>query len=184
MNTQKINFILRPWTLDDLDNLVKFANNRKIADNLTDAFPHPYTREAGIAYITTFKDDNPARIFAIVVDGIACGSIGVYPQSDIHRKNAEMGYWLAEEYWGLGIMTQAVKQSIEHSFKSFDINRIFARPFSTNLASQRVLEKAGLKLEARFEKTLFKNGQFLDELVYSISLFDFNHMVNQDLEIR
>jgi RimJ/RimL family protein N-acetyltransferase len=95
-----------------------------------------------------------------------------------------MGYWLAEEYWGLGIMTEAVKQTIEHSFKSFDITRIFARPFSTNLASQRVLEKAGMKLEARFEKTLFKNGQFLDELVYSISLFEFNHMVNQNLEIR
>lgn len=184
MNPQKINFILRPWTLDDLDNLVKFANNKKIADNLTDAFPHPYSREDGIAYITTFMDDNPARIFTIVVDGIACGSIGVYPQTDIHRKNAEMGYWLAEEYWGLGIMTEAVKQTIEHSFKSFEIVRIFARPFSTNLASQRVLEKAGMKLEARLEKTLFKNGHFLDELIYSISLFQFNHPVDQNLEIR
>jgi RimJ/RimL family protein N-acetyltransferase len=79
-----------------------------------------------------------------------------------------MGYWLAEEYWGRGIMTGAVKQVIEYGFQTFDITRIFARPFSTNLASQRVLEKAGMKLEARFEKTLFKNGRFMDELVYSV----------------
>ncbi len=168
MKRETTNFILRPWNLDDLDNLVKFANNKKIADNLTDAFPHPYFRESGITYINTFRDDNPLRVFAIVADEVACGSIGIFPQTDIHRKNAEMGYWLAEEYWGRGIMTAAVKQIIDHGFRSFDLNRIFARPFSTNLASQRVLEKAGMKLEARFEKSLFKNGQFLDELFYSI----------------
>jgi [ribosomal protein S5]-alanine N-acetyltransferase len=171
MNPQKVNFILRPWRMDDLDNLVKFANNKKIADNLTDAFPHPYKREDGIAYITAHGHPDgvpdPVRVLAIVVDGIACGSIGVFPQTDIHRKNAEMGYWLAEDYWGKGIMTEAVRQTIGYGFRTFDINRIFARPFSTNLASQRVLEKAGMNLEARFEKTIIKNGQFLDELIYS-----------------
>jgi RimJ/RimL family protein N-acetyltransferase len=177
MNQRKIKFILRPWNMADLDNLVKFANNIKIADNLTDAFPHPYTREDGIAYIAAHHPDgvmdpvrvhDPVRVFAIEVNGIACGSIGIFPQTDIHRKNAEMGYWLAEEYWRRGIMTWAVKQVVEYGFKTFDINRIFARPFSTNLASQRVLEKSGMKLEARFEKTLFKNGRFIDELVYSV----------------
>jgi ribosomal-protein-alanine N-acetyltransferase len=177
MNRQKVKFILRSWNLEDLDTLVRFANNKKIADNLTDAFPHPYTREDGIAYISAHHHDmvphpdgihEPGKVFAIDVNGIACGSIGIFPQTDIHRKNAEMGYWLAEEYWGRGIMTEAVKQVVEYGFKTFGINRIFARPFSTNLASQRVLEKAGMKLEARFEKALFKNGQFLDELVYSV----------------
>jgi RimJ/RimL family protein N-acetyltransferase len=172
MNTQKFNLILRPWNMDDLDNIVIFANNNKIADNLTDAFPHPYTREDGIAYIKTFGEhpdrvNDPVRVFAIEVNGIACGSIGIFPQSDVHRKNAEMGYWLAEEYWGSGIMTVAVKNMVEYGFSTFDITRIFARPFSSNIASQRVLEKAGMKLEGRFEKSLFKNGQFLDELIYS-----------------
>jgi [ribosomal protein S5]-alanine N-acetyltransferase len=173
MDTQKVQFILRPWTIDDLDHIVKFANNKKIADNLTDAFPHPYAREDGISYINTFSQhpdrvQDPVRVFAIEVEGVACGSIGVFPQADIHRRNAEIGYWLAEEYWGKGIMTEAVKRTIEYGFDTFDIIRIFARPFSTNLASQRVLEKAGMKLEARFEKSLFKNGEFLDELVYSV----------------
>lgn len=158
---------LKPWTLNDLDYLVKYANNKKIADNLTDAFPYPYTVEDGIKFITKWNLDNPTRAFAIEVNGKPVGSIGVFPQSDIHSKNAEMGYWLAEEFWGFGITTRAVKQIVEYGFKTFDINRIFARPFNTNKASQKVLEKAGLKLEARFEKTVIKNGIYRDELFYA-----------------
>jgi [ribosomal protein S5]-alanine N-acetyltransferase len=159
---------LRPWSVLDLNHLVKFANNKKIADNLTDAFPFPYSREDGINFINRFKDDVPMRAFAIEVDGIPCGAIGVHPQADIHRKSAEMGYWLAEEYWGKGIMTEAVRMIIEYGFQAFDINRIFARPFSINIASRRVLEKAGLKFEAKLEKSIFKNDQYLDELIFSI----------------
>jgi RimJ/RimL family protein N-acetyltransferase len=159
---------LRPWSFDDLDLLVKFANNKKIADNLTDAFPYPYTRDDGIDFLNRFKDDEPLRAFAIEVDGIPCGAIGIHPQLDIHRKNAEIGYWLAEEYWGKGIMTEAVRMIVSYGFKAFDINRIFARPFAPNVASQKVLEKAGLKFEARFEKSIIKNGLLLDELFFSI----------------
>lgn len=162
-----IDFKLRPWAMSDLDSLVKYANNKKIADNLTDAFPHPYTVEDGIKFITKVSIDNPTRAFTIEINGKAAGSIGVFPQTDIHSKNAEMGYWLAEEFWGFGITTRAVKQIVEYGFKTFDINRIFARPFGTNKASQKVLEKAGMKLEARFEKTCIKNGVLLDELFYA-----------------
>jgi [ribosomal protein S5]-alanine N-acetyltransferase len=159
---------LRPWSILDMDNIVKYANNKKIADNLTDAFPFPYSREDAIDFFNRFKDFDPPRVFAIEVGGVACGSIGISPQTDVHRKNAEIGYWLAEEYWGQGIITEAVRQIVEYGFRTFDINRIFARPYATNIPSHRVLEKAGLKLEARFEKSIFKNGQYLDELIFSI----------------
>ena len=56
----------------------------------------------------------------------------------------------------------------DYGFKNFDIERIFARPFGTNIASQRVLEKAGFVLEAKFEKTFFKYGEYVDELIYGI----------------
>mgnify|MGYP001468115977 CR=1 FL=1 len=166
-------FVLRPWKIEDLDNLVKFAGNPKIAANLTDAFPHPYTREDGIAYITAHTHPDGVQhpdgvVFAIEVDGIACGSIGVFPQKDVHRKNAEMGYWLAEEYWGRGIMTEAVRRMIRYGFSAYDVSRIFARPFGSNLASQRVLQKAGMKPEGRFKDAIYKNGRFLDELIYSV----------------
>ena len=159
---------IRPWKFDEVEYLVKYANNKNISDNLTDAFPFPYTIEDGIKFITTYINDNPARAFAIRINGKPIGSIGVFPQTDIHRLNAEMGYWIAEEYWGMGIVTKAVKLIIEYGFNTFDINRIFARPFSTNIASQRVLEKAGMNLEARLYKTVIKNGEFKDELIYGI----------------
>jgi [ribosomal protein S5]-alanine N-acetyltransferase len=159
---------LRPWTLDDLDHLVRFANNKKVADNMSDAFPHPYTRETGIAFLNMYKDFDPVRAFAIEVDGIPCGSIGIQPGTDIRRISAEMGYWLAEEYWGKGIVTEAVRQMVEYGFRHFDISRIFARPFSTNIASHRVLEKAGLKFEARLIKSVIKNGMVLDEMIFSV----------------
>lgn len=163
-----MDFILREWHNDDLDSLVKHANNYNIAKFLTNGFPHPYTKDDGIKYLTSVSQQYPTQIFAISVNGEAVGSIGLFPQTDIHAKNAEMGYWLSEEYWGNGIMPQAIKQIVDYGFQTFDITRIFAGPFGTNPQSQRVLEKAGFTLEARFEKTLFKNGVFIDELIYAI----------------
>ncbi len=162
-----MNFKLRAWNKADLDSLVKYANNLNVAKWLTNGFPHPYTREDGKAYLSMIENDNPVKVFAIEVNGEAVGSIGIFPQSDIHEKNAEIGYWLAEEYWGQEIITKAIIEIVDYGFQTFDIVRIFARPFSTNLKSQRVLEKAGFMLEARLEKALFKNGEFMDELIYA-----------------
>jgi len=162
-----MNHKLRTWNEADLNSLVKYANNSNVAKWLTNGFPHPYTIEDGKAYLSMISNDNPTKVFAIEVNGEAVGSIGIFPQLDIHEKSAEMGYWLAEEFWGQGIMTKAVQEIVEYGFQTFDIIRIFARPFSTNLKSQRVLEKAGFKLEARLEKALFKNGEFMDELIFA-----------------
>lgn len=163
-----MDFILRKWCDSDLDCVIKYANNYNIAKFLTDQFPYPYSKEDGINYISAIKNDNPTKVFAIVVEGEAAGSIGIFPQTDIHAKNAEIGYWLAEEYWGKGIMYKAIQQMVDYGFSNFDITRIFARPFGSNRQSQRVLEKAGFTLEARFEKALYKNGEFIDELIYAI----------------
>jgi len=164
-------FILRPLTMADLNSWVKYANNPQIAANMTDAFPHPYTKETGERFINMAMQHNPTRIRAIVINGEACGGIGIHPGEDVHRKNAEMGYWLAEPYWGKGIITEAIKQTIQYGFKTFDISRIFARPYGFNEASQRVLEKAGMKKEAVLKNTLFKNGEYCDEVIYSITHF-------------
>lgn len=163
-----MHFTLRPWNINDLDSLVTNANNPNIAKFMTDGFPHPYTKEKGISFIEMATKDSPIHIFAIDMDGKAVGGIGIYPQQDIMKKNAELGYWLGEEYWGKGIVSGAIKQVIDFAFTTYDINRVFARPFGTNVASQKVLEKCGFKLEARLEKVIFKNGEYLDELIYAI----------------
>ena len=155
--------------MDDLENLVLFANNINIARNLTNRFPFPYTRADGEGFIKFAKMKGYHRIFAIEVDGVACGAVGIYPLEDIFFKNAELGYWLAEPYWNKGIMPIAVAKMVEFTFENLlDIDRIFARPFAHNLGSQRVLEKNGFVLEAKFEKTLFKNNEYIDEWVYAI----------------
>jgi RimJ/RimL family protein N-acetyltransferase len=161
-------FKLRPWTMEDLDSLVLHANNFNIARNMTDGFPHPYGEENGKSFIAFATKDDPIHMFAIEVDGKAVGGIGLHPQADIYRKNMELGYWLSEKYWGQGIVSRAIEQMVEFGFNTYDVTRIFARPFGTNSASQKVLEKAGFTLEARFEKSLFKNGEFLDELIYAV----------------
>jgi [ribosomal protein S5]-alanine N-acetyltransferase len=163
-----MNFKLRPWAETDLDSLVKYANNYNIAKNMADVFPHPYTEAQGIAFIQMTAKSNPPNILAIEVEGEAAGGIGIHPQSDIYRKNAELGYWLAEPFWGRGIVSEAVKQMVRYGFEHWDITRIFARPFGPNTASQKVLEKAGFILEARLEKTFYKNGEYLDELIYAV----------------
>jgi RimJ/RimL family protein N-acetyltransferase len=163
-----MHFTLRPWKIEDLNSLVKFANNYKIAKFMTDKFPHPYNAENGKIFIESATNDFPLNIFAIDINGEASGGIGLHLQGDIQCKNAELGYWLAEPYWGKGIISKAVEQIVDYGFKTWKISRIFARPFGTNIASQKVLEKAGFKLEARLDKTLFKNGEYLDELIYAV----------------
>jgi RimJ/RimL family protein N-acetyltransferase len=160
-------FTLRPWRESDLTSLVKYADNPRIAQFLTNAFPHPYTEEDGRAFLKMAVENPGMR--AIDVDGEAVGSIGIFPQTDVHERNAELGYWLAEPFWGHGIMTRAVREMVDFGFTTFpDVTRIFARPFSTNPASRRVLEKAGFTLEARLKDALYKNGAYMDELIFAI----------------
>ncbi|MDR0333630.1 MAG: GNAT family N-acetyltransferase [Dysgonamonadaceae bacterium] len=162
-----MDFKLRKWDETDLDSLVKYANNNNVAKWMTNGFPHPYTHKDGEAFLSMIANDNPTKVFAIDVNGEAVGSIGIFPQTDIHEKSAEMGYWLAEAYWGQGIIPKAIDEIVEYGFRTFDIVRIFARPFSTNTQSQRVLKKAGFTFEAKLKKALFKNGEFMDEMIYA-----------------
>ena len=159
---------LRPWHLNDLENLVALANNKNIAQYMADVFPHPYTTEKGKTFID-FATSNPnSKIFAIIINEKPVGSIGLHIQTDILKKNAEIGYWLGEEYWGKGIIKHAINQMVDYGFKNLDIVRIFARIYGTNIPSQKVIEKANFVLEGKFEKTIYKNNEFLDELIYAI----------------
>jgi [ribosomal protein S5]-alanine N-acetyltransferase len=163
-----MDFKLRPFALTDLKSLVKHANNQKIANNLTDKFPYPYSEENGKAFIEMTLSMDPISVMAITIEDQVVGGIGLHPQSDVFRKNAELGYWIAEPYWGKGIMPRAVLEMIDFGFQNLDITRIFARPFGSNTASQKVLEKAGFTLEARLDQTLIKNGIFEDEWIYAV----------------
>ena len=146
------------------------SNNKKILDNLRDGIPYPYTEKDAEEFIFSIlgaeKDSQYSR--AITADGKVIGSVGVFRKDNIHRRTAEIGYYIAEEYWGLGIMTEVVRKICGYVFENTDIIRIFAEPFSYNTASCRVLEKAGFEFEGTLRKNAEKNGKILDMKMYSL----------------
>ena len=165
---QGLAFRLRPFEEADAPQLAVYANNVEIARNLTNAFPHPYTLENAQNFIAMTLSAQPIHVFGIEVNGQIAGGMGIHPQSDIMCKNAELGYWLAEPFWGRGIASALVKDIIDYGFTHFDITRIYARPFGSNVASQKVLEKVGFVLEARIMDNIYKWDRYEDELIYGI----------------
>jgi ribosomal-protein-alanine N-acetyltransferase len=160
--------ILRPWKLSDAEALVRHANNRKIWLNLRDRFPHPYTQADARAWCALHAaDTNSPHNFAIEFQGEAIGAIGLEFFTDVHRKTAEIGYWLGEPMWGRGFATAAVKAVSEYAFAAFDLCRLQATVFQWNPASARVLEKAGYTMEGRLRSYIFKDNLVCDALMYA-----------------
>lgn len=163
--------ILRKWRLSDSKDLSYALNNEKIMNNLRDGLPFPYTEQDAQEYITAMlsADENDTFAYAVTIDDRAVGSIGAFRQSNIHRQTAELGYYLAEEYWGKGIMTDAIRQICNNIFQSTDIVRIYAEPFAYNTGSRRALEKAGFCYEGTLKNNAVKNGKVLDMALYSLT---------------
>jgi len=158
---------VRSWAASDEEALVRYANNRNIWMNLRDAFPHPYTRHDARQYIRGARERMPETTFAIAVEGEAAGSIGFFLHRDVERVSAEIGYWLAEPFWGRGITTEALAAVTEYAIATHGLTRIFAVPFAWNLRSCRVLEKAGYVLEARLRCSAIKDGRLTDQFQYA-----------------
>jgi RimJ/RimL family protein N-acetyltransferase len=158
---------VRSWRKADLESLLRHANNPRIAANLRDQFPYPYTRRAAIDYLEFVREQNPERSFAIEFAGEAVGGLGFQIGIDIARISAEMGYWIGESYWGRGFATQAARATSEWAFDEYKLTRIFALVFSHNTASIRVLEKAGFEREGLLQRSAIKNGSVLDQFLYA-----------------
>ncbi len=158
---------IRSWRADDLAALVAHADNRNVWINLRDRFPHPYTRHAGREFLRATLAQRPETAFAIDVGGEAVGGIGFAIMPDIERVSAEIGYWIAEAFWGRGIATEAVAALTEYAIAAHGLTRVFAVPFATNVASCRVLEKAGYVLEGRLRRSAIKDGRVVDQLQYA-----------------
>ena len=168
-----MNVSIRPYREGDQPDLVQAANNINIFNNVRNLFPHPYTRKDADKWVKLNKDLNPVQNMAITVDDRMIGGIGLVLKDDIYCKNAEIGYFLGERYWGKGITTEAIRQFVAYIFNTFEVTRLFASTFDYNRASQRVLEKNGFVLEGKFRKSIYKNGRYLDEHVYSLLKEDY-----------
>jgi|SRR5208337_2688252 len=158
---------VRSWRKNDLDALVRYANNPKIAANLRDQFPHPYTQAAAANYLTDVRAAEVETSFAVEYGGEAIGGIGFKLGTDVARLSAEMGYWLGETHWRRGLATRAVLATSDWAFENYQLTRIFAMAFSHNVASMRVLEKAGFEREGILRRSAVKNGVILDQVLYA-----------------
>lgn len=162
--------VIRKWKIEDATRLAEMLNNKNMLNNLRDGLPYPYTKGDAEEYIASMlaADNTKTFAFAITVDDKVVGSIGVFRCDNIHSRTAEMGYYIGEPYWGSGLGTSAVKQVCNYIFNNTDIIRIFAEPFAYNVASCRVLEKAGFQFEGLLRNNAIKNGKVLDMKMYSL----------------
>lgn len=158
---------IRRFKRSDKVRMAEIANNEKVAANLRDAFPSPYTVEDAQKFISMCLRQEPYEVFAIEFEGEYVGNIGLHRQSDVYRKTAELGYFIGEPYWHRGITPRAVNLICEYGFRELDVIKIFSGVFSFNTASQRVLEKCGFTLEAVLKAAVIKNGKICDEYRYA-----------------
>ena len=166
----KMDIKIREWKIEDKSELAGILNNMNILNNLRDGLPYPYTEDDAEDFIKAMlsADKNKTFAFAITLDGKVIGSIGVFRQENIHYRTAEMGYYIGEQYWDNGYMTEAVKMACNYVFENTDIIRIYAEPFAYNTASCRVLEKAGFVCEGILKSNAYKNGNIVDMKMYAL----------------
>jgi len=165
-----MNVGIRKWRTDDAEDLAKAMNNKNIHDNLRDGIPFPYAVSDAQAFISDMlgAERDKTYSWAITLDDIVVGSVGVFREDNVHRLTGEIGYWLAQEHWGKGAITQAIKLACRYIFEQTDIVRIFALPFDFNAASCRALEKTGFVCEGILRKNAIKNGEIVDACMYAI----------------
>jgi [ribosomal protein S5]-alanine N-acetyltransferase len=153
--------------MEDAESVVRHANNIKVARQLRDRFPHPYTRANASAFLKAATTTPEPSNLAIDVGGEAIGAIGYVAGIDVERFSAEIGYWIGESHWGRGIASEALVLVTAHVFETLNMLRLFALPFADNAGSIRVLEKAGYVREAVLRSSSVKYGQPRDQLLYA-----------------
>ena len=170
-------FVMRSWQKGDEPSLALHANNRKVWANVRDLFPSPYTLKDAKDWVSLARKKLTDTNWAIVKEGEAIGAIGLTEKDDVYQNNIELGYWLGEAFWGQGLMTRAIQGFLPYIFDQFDIQRVYASVFQYNIASMRVLEKAGFRFEARLKQAVAKDGVLMDECIYALMRSEYEAML-------
>lgn len=162
---------IRSFRPDDAPSLTKHIGTYSVARNMA-MIPHPYSLKDAEEWIGIATSRNPETHFAIAVNDEVVGGIGVEvgDHRGIPRNEhcAEIGYWLAETYWGRGIMSEAVPALTEWAFTELPLIRLYAVVYSRNPASARILAKTGYDLEGTMRARYFRDGEFIDGLLYAM----------------
>ncbi|HEX6848400.1 MAG TPA: GNAT family protein [Chitinophagaceae bacterium] len=154
------------YNLDYAATFAQMRNNPTVLKNGYDKTPDPFTKQDAIDFINIQLAQDPPQRFLIFHNNELAGEIGITIQEDVHRLCAEIGYFIAEPFWGKGLATAAIKKMSEYTFATFEIVRIMAGVFDFNKASMKALEKNGYYLESIRKRSVIKNGQIIDDYIW------------------
>jgi len=168
MRIETSKFCIRTWLASDAPSLHKHANNLNISKYLFDRFPYPYQLSDAEKFINSKLDQDPVVNFAIEINGEVAGGIGLELRQDVYRKTPLLGYWLSEQYWGEGIMPEAVKLVTAYAFDTLGMICIIANTFGNNPKSMKVLEKAGFVRQGIIKQCAIKYDEVFDEHVFAL----------------
>lgn len=162
--------VLRPFDLADAPAVEEMAGAPEIAA-MTFNIPHPYPAGGAASWIGTHDAAAASGedfTFAVTrkPDGALLGAISIVVTA-AHRRG-ELGYWLGRQYWGRGYMTEAARRVVAFGFTELGLNRVQATCFPRNVASARVLRKAGLRHEGTFREYARKGDTFEDVAMYAL----------------
>lgn len=158
---------LRPYRLDDVDQVLAVSMDPEWARFLP--VPIPYRRRDAEEFVARqFLVERAATpSWAIELDGSYAGGINVRFNFD-HRL-AELGYAIARKHWGEGLAPEAARAVIDASFRTHaTLNRVRAMADRRNGASQRVMEKLGMRREGVLRQNRFVREEFVDEVWYGL----------------
>ena len=158
---------LRAWRMSDAAALAEHADNPNVWRHMSDRFPHPYTLAIAEYWVTRGQIDFSGDNWAIAFEDRAVGGCGLHQEAGQFRCNAEIGYWLAEPYWGRGIVTRVARVLTDRAFANPDITRVFAPIHAGNTASMRVVEKCSFVREGVQRQSAIKAGRVIDRVLYA-----------------
>ena len=156
--------LLRSFERGDIPTIVRLAGAREIAATTTN-IPHPYMEDDARSFLIHSEEDFRAGrsvSFAVAISpgGELCGAVGL-TVTPAHER-AELGYWIGVPYWGQGFATEAAGAVMAFGFETLRLHRIHASHFAGNIASQRVLEKIGMRYEGPSRQHIRKWNRFID----------------------
>ena len=172
--------VLRQFRSDDAQRIHYLLNDKQVARGAHD-MPYPFPATAAEEWLVLHKklvQEGRAAVFAVCLQDPTAsdeppeliGTVGLAIVEVDQR--AEIGYWLGRKYWGNGFCTEAVVAVVEYGFEDLGLHRIFAQHISRNVASARVLEKAGFSKEGVFRQHTRKWGVFEDAVCYGMLCSD------------
>ena len=164
--------LLRPLCIQDAVPLAKMADNENVYRYLRDRFPSPYLPEHALSFIQCCREneeDGMSMVRGVLVNHKLAGVMESMFHIDIDSRNAEIGYWLGQQYWGQGIAAKALHRFCTEVFSTHpEIWRLSASILAPNTASMRVADKAGFHEEAVLRQAAYKRETLMDLHIFAV----------------